>query len=101
MKSPVAAIVVMESGPSPLLVSVTAWLTLAVPTNWSANVTLAGDQAAVGAVPVPESVIEGMEVLASLETVSVPVRLPCAVGLNETVMLHDAATATEVPQLFV
>jgi hypothetical protein len=38
--------------------------------------------------------------LALLVTVSVPVRLPAAVGVNVTVTVHEALTAS-VPQLFV
>jgi hypothetical protein len=75
-KSPVVAIVVIARGPSPLLVSVTPWLALATPSSWFAKLRLAGDQLALGAVALPESVAEGAAPVKSPDTVIVPFLAP-------------------------
>jgi hypothetical protein len=100
-KSPVALIPEIVSGPSPLLVRVTGWALLLTPIIWLLKVRLAGDQAAAGVVPFPESVLEGGVLVKSPETLRDPLRVPCAVGVKVTVMMQLVPAATKVPQLFV
>lgn len=101
VKSPLAVMADIVSGPSPLFVRVTIWALLLEPTSWLENVRLAGDQDAVGVVPFPESVAEGAALVKSPDTVRTPLRVPCAVGAKVTVMMQFDPGATEVPQLFV
>src|SRR5215472_3001219 len=98
-KSPEAVIPLMVRGPSPVLVKVTTWALLALPTNWFAKLRLAGDQAATGVVPVPVRLAEGAVLVKSPDTVMEPLRLPCAVGAKDTLMVHVAPTARVAPQL--
>src|SRR6266403_76587 len=59
-KSPVTATPEMFSVALPVLVSLTAWAALVVPSDWLAKVKLAGDSATAGAArtPEPESATE-------------------------------------------
>lgn len=49
-------------------------------------------------VPLNETVVG--EFVALLVTVTEPVRVPVAVGVNVTLIVHDAPAAIELPQLF-
>jgi len=94
-------IALIVRGPSPLFVKVTPWPVLVEPTSWFAKLRLAGDQFAVGIVPFPERVAEGAALVKSPDTLIVPVRLPCAVGVNVTEIVQLDAAGTDVPQLLV
>jgi hypothetical protein len=87
----------------PVLVSVTGWVPLAVPTGWLGKVTLAGVRLTVGpaAPPVPLRVtICGLPGALS-EMLSVPLRVPLPVGIRITLIVQLLPAATLVPQLFV
>ena len=66
-----------------------------------AKLRLAGDQLAVGVVPVPESVADGAAPVKSPDTAMVPLLAPWVVGVNVTAMLQLDPGATDVPQLLV
>jgi hypothetical protein len=86
----------------PVLVSVTVFALLTVPTNWLENVRLVADKLTAGAVtPVPvRPMLCGLpDALSAIATV--PVRVPLAVGLNVTLIVQFPPAATEPPQLFV
>src|SRR5205807_2094251 len=74
----------------PVLLKVTVWAALVVPTSWLANVRLAGNSPAAGAIPLPlRATVCGLPLALSV-TDSVPVRMPVAVGLKLTLMLQLA-----------
>jgi hypothetical protein len=102
-KSPDAAIELSVSVAVPELESVTACAALVVPVVCDAKVRLAEEMAAVGvaASPAPLNATICGELLALSVIVSVPVRLPAAVGVKVTEMVQPALAATLVPQLFV
>jgi hypothetical protein len=76
---------VMFSVAPPLFVSVTAWALLVVRSAWLANVTLGGDNFAVGCgTPVPDSEMLIVGLLASLMIDMVPVTRPPTAGANST-----------------
>jgi hypothetical protein len=81
--APVSMMLVMLSGAPPLFVIVTAWALLVVPSDWLANVKLAGDKTAVAAAtPVPDSEILRLEP-PQLNDMC-PVALPPDAGVNTT-----------------
>ena len=51
--------------------------------------------------PVPDRLTTSGLFAAVLFTVSVPARVPAALGVNVTEAEHDAPTASELPQLLV
>ena len=68
-----------------LVVSVTAWALLVLPSAWLANVMLGGDKFAVGcSTPVPDSAMLLVRLLASLTIDRAPVTLPPTGGANST-----------------
>ncbi len=87
----------------PVLVNLTACAALVVPTVWLANVKLAGDKLTTGtaatAVPASETAC-GLEAALSA-SVTEPVRVPEAVGLNVTEIVQVAFTARALPQVLV
>jgi hypothetical protein len=87
----------------PVLVRVTVCGALVVPTAWEvANVTLAGERFATGAVtPVPVSeIVCGL--LAALSTkVTEPTALPAVVGVKVTLMVQIPPEATGATQVLV
>jgi hypothetical protein len=91
----------IESGPVPLLLSVTVCAALVVPTFWLANVRLVGARLAAGAVPLPLRLAVCGLPAASSVTLSEPLRVPVAVGVKVTLMLQLALAANVVPQLLV
>jgi hypothetical protein len=98
---PVTAMLEMLSAAPPEFVSVTGWAALAVPTFWLLNVSEAGESAAVAAAPVPVRLaVCGLFVVLS-ETANVAVRVPRAVGVKVTLIVHVAPAARLEPQLFV
>lgn len=102
-KSPDVAIELKVSAACPELASVTVCAALVVPVISEAKIRLVGEgvAAGVGATPVP--VIETVcgDPLILSEIVTVPVRLPVAVGLKVTETVQAAPPAMLVPQVFV
>lgn len=85
----------------PVLVRVTTDGGLDVPTVWSANVTLVGENRMLAAIPVPvRGTVCGLPLALSV-TVSVPGSTPTADGVNVTPMLHAAPAFMPLPQLLV
>lgn len=75
----------MPSGPVPVLVKVTDWAAVVVPTLVLLNVNDVEDSVTAGEpVPVPETGIKCGLVGESSTMVNVPVRLPTVVGENFT-----------------
>jgi hypothetical protein len=81
-KSPEIEILETLRGAVPLLVTVMACGTLVVFMFWPPKVSDDGDSAAIEAMPVPASATAGAAPGLLLFKVSVPLRLPVAVGLN-------------------
>jgi hypothetical protein len=100
---PLSVTELMVNGAVPPFVNVTAWLTLAVLTVWTANERLVGASVAVGtpANPVPLNPAVCGEPVALSAIVKLALLVPVAVGLNVTVKLQAAPTATLLPQAFV
>ena len=81
------------------MVSVTVFAGLVVPMVSMPKFRLVGESFAV--VPIPLSVtFWGLPAALSV-TLSAAVRVPDAVGLNVTLMLHLAPSASELPQVWV
>jgi hypothetical protein len=101
-KFPVVVMLLMVRGPSPLLVSVTGLGALVVPSVWFPKLRLVGDMLTAGMpVPVPErATARGLPAALSV-TVIAPVLVPCAVGVNVTFMVQEAAAAKGLAQLLV
>jgi hypothetical protein len=106
VKSPDAAIDVMDKAAVPELITVTACAALLVPSACEAKVRLVAESVTAGAVtpevvPVPLKAAVWGEPLALSVTVRVPVRAPAAVGVKVTEIVQLAPAATLVPQLLV
>lgn len=101
VKSPLAVIDVIDADAVPLLVIVVDCELLFEPTTVAANERLPGlaFKDGPGAVPVPLSAT--VFVVPPALTVSEPLRLPFAVGLNVTCTLHEPFAGIELPQLLV
>jgi hypothetical protein len=92
---------VMFSTAVPLLVSVTAWAAVGVPTNWVPKATDVLPRLTLGIPPVPLSTMMcGVPMVLSVMWI-VAVRLPSALGVNVTLIVHIPPAATEVPQVLV
>jgi hypothetical protein len=104
VKFPVVVMPVISSGAFPWLVSMTPCVLL-VPTNWLPNDRLVGVSSTKGAVALPSPLrltVTGL--LGSLlAIVSVPVRVPAAVGVNvtPTAQFEAAPRGVEVEQVVV
>jgi hypothetical protein len=98
-----ALMLVMVSAEPPVLRSVTACAALVPPTVWLGKVKEIGERLAVAAaaapVPVRLTVWGVLDALSLI--VSVPVRLPAAVGLKVTLMVQVPLAATELPHVSV
>src|SRR5215831_7980697 len=81
----------------PVLVMVTVWAALAVPTAWPPNASELVLRDSVGWVPVPLRPTCCGESAALSEIISVPVRPPVCVGVNVTLIVHVPPGATVVP----
>lgn len=100
-KSPLAAMLVTLRVAPPVLESVTACAALVVPTVWLVNVRVEGETPATGTLPLPlRLTVCGLPGALSL-TLSVPERIPAAVGVNVTLIEQLLPAATDDPQLFV
>ena len=97
------AIPVMTNGALPVLVSVTVCAALVVPTPWEvANVKLAGERLAMGAVtPVPFSAITCGVLPALSAMLTEPTELPAAVGEKVTLMVQIPPAIRDAPQVLV
>ena len=85
----------------PVLLNVRFWAALVVPTSWLANVRLAGDNPAAGAIPLPlRPTVCGLPLALSV-TDRVPVRVPVAEGLKLTLIPQLAPALKPPPQLLV
>jgi hypothetical protein len=85
----------------PVLVSVTVFALLTVPTNWLENVRLVAAKLTAGAAtPVPlRLMLCGLPDALSV-IVIVPVRVPLAVGVNVMLMLQLPPAGSELPHVF-
>lgn len=102
LKSPVSVKPLMDSGPTPVLVNVCVCEVLDVFTSCEAKVSEEGENAPFGEIPTPERLtVCGLPPKASSAMVTIPVRLPVAVGLNVTLIEQLAPPARVVPQLLV
>jgi hypothetical protein len=82
---------VMLSAAVPVLVNVSDWLALAMPTVWLPKLTLAGARLAAGVpAPVPLRVIPWGLLAALSAIVRVAERVPTALGLNATLTVQFA-----------
>jgi hypothetical protein len=100
LKSPVVEITMLSSVTLWLFLSVNVFGRLVVPTVWAAYVALEGVNV-TGATPVPDSgtvcgLFEALSVIVML-----PVRNPGCVGVNVTLIMQFAPTASVLPQGFV
>ena len=84
---------------SPVLLRVKLSGELLVVAGWLAKVKLVGEREAVGTAPVPVKLTDcGLFVALSVK-VNVAVRLPAVVGVNVTLTVQLAFTASEVPHV--
>ena len=92
-KSPPAAMLLIVKGPLPVLLRVTVWAALVVPTGWLPKLRVVGDRFATGIVPVPVngSTIGGLKLLLTLR---VPCLVPVVVGAKVTVAVHWLPTGS-------
>jgi hypothetical protein len=74
--------------PVPPLVTVTCCAALVVPVACTPKKSDVGERLITGATPVPVSATVCVEILPPKFAVSVPVRVPVAVGVNTTLMSH-------------
>ncbi len=74
---------------------------LVVPTVWPTKLRLVVDKTTVGASPEPDKVTDCGLPLALSATVSPPLRLPAAAGVNITLIVQLALAAKGEAQLFV
>jgi hypothetical protein len=99
-KSPAAAMPVIATVVLKLLVNVTNWAVLVVPAGWLLKLKLLGESITVG-LPVPsKGTVCGLPAALSMTAIA-PLRVPVAVGVNVTLMVQVAPTATKLPQVFV
>jgi hypothetical protein len=100
-KSPEVAMLTRCKVALRVLLRMTVCEELVVEIPWEAKVSDAGEREATGATPVPDSETEGAVPVASLFSVSVPLRVPRAVGEKETLTVQLPLAASETPQLLV
>jgi hypothetical protein len=100
-KSPLAAIELIVADAVPLFVTVTDCAAVVLPTTVLANERLVGfaESDGPGSVPVPVKATGFAR--PAIVMVSVPLRVPVAVGENVTLIVQLAFTARLEPQLFV
>ena len=97
LKSPLAAMLEMVSVVPELLVSVTVWGALVVPTDWDEKVRLVGDSA-TGISPVPDRpTICGLPA-PEVAMATAPLIDPVSVGVKVTENVHLADLASAPPQ---
>ena len=100
-KSPEAAIPVMLSALLPVLVKVTIWGVLVVPTGCEAKLNEFGLKSAIGPSAVPAKLADcGLPGAVSL-TAMLAVRDPAAVGVKVTLAVQLPLAGKELPQLLI
>jgi len=92
---------VILSGAVPVLVRVTVWGALLLPTRWLPKFKLGGARLTAGSIPVPESVTVCGLPGASSVIVRTPLRAPVAVAVKVTLIVQLPPTVTLSPQLLV
>jgi len=100
-KSPLAVMLVMLSVALPVLLRMTLWALLLVPTACAGKVKEVGERLTTGAVPVPVRLRVWVAGLALSLMVTAPVRVPAAVGLKVTLRAQLALAARLAPQVLV
>jgi hypothetical protein len=100
-KSPLVEILAIERAADPVLLRVTGWEALEVPTAWLLKVRLEGETEARGATPVPLKLTVCGLLLALSFRVTVPLRDPVFGGVKVTLMVQVAAAAKLVLQVLV
>ena len=98
-KSPVVMILVMVNGASPVLLNVTVWTALVLPTSWFPKSRLVADWLTIGRIPVPVRLSICGLLVASSKTVTVATRLPRVVGRKMRLILQLAPAARALPQV--
>ena len=98
--APETVMLVKAKGAVPVLVRVTDWDALAVPSIWLANVRLVAESVGELTKPVPESAIVCGEPVASSVMVIEAVSGPSAVGTKRARIEQLAPAARDVPQVF-
>jgi hypothetical protein len=93
---PVTATLEKDKVALPVLVNVTGWLALAVPTLWLAKVRLVVERLTTGAEPVPARLTDCVPALPVITRLAV--RDPAAAGSNETLIVQLAPAETGAPQ---
>src|SRR5580658_1560314 len=98
---PVMAILVMLTAVLPVLLNVTVWAVVVVPTFSLPKLRLVAERFRPGAVPVPLRVTDcGLPAALSV-MVTLAVWLPLAAGVKVTLMEQLAPAARELPQVLV
>ena len=100
-KSPLTEIPERCSVAPPVLLNVIGCAALAVFSSCAPKTNAVGVALAKGSTPVPDRLTTGAVPLVLLETVRLPVRVPRAVGVNETLMAQPAPGARLEPHVFV
>jgi len=98
---PVTARLLILKPALPVLVRVTAWAVVVVPTDWLPKDRLLGEKVTAGAVPVPERITVCRLPAALSVMVSAAERLPLADGVNVTLSVQLAPAASELLQVLV
>jgi hypothetical protein len=98
-KSPLAAMLEIVRAVVPLFVTVTACGALATPTCWNPNARLDVDSVTVEVLPDKFTTCGLPGALSAI--VSDALRSPVSEGVNDTVIVHVAPTASEAPHVFV
>lgn len=96
-----SVMLVMGSATLPVFVTVAACAALFVPCAWLPNATTVGATVYGGATPDPVSATVCVPAPPPALTLSVPFFNPGEVGLNTTLIVQVALTATDVPQVLV
>jgi hypothetical protein len=87
--------------PLPVLLSLTVYAVLRVPTGWLPKARLVGERLTKAVVPVPKKLTVCGLPLALSVMLTEAVRLPLAEGVKVTLMVQLALAATELPQVLV
>ena len=101
MKSPVVLTPVIEKLTAAWFLTVIALAAVTPPVAWEPKDIETADKY-IGLTLLPESPTTacGMPAASSV-MVKLPVNIPVAIGVNVTLILHDAPAASELPQVFV